>query len=100
MSHLTYSQLIQTSLELSDTIGSLVTACEWPGCTVGLYGECCPDTVVVMIGAMTAAVPYLPLPVHGPLQQRVEWLRENRVGVVIVQERFVEVSSHSPACQD
>ncbi len=88
-----YSELQENALQLATCtiLKDHHSACG----NVGLYGECCPEVIAALIAVMAIPGAYIPLSVHQPLKQRVEFLRKNEIDIILVQESVLEVGHYT-----
>lgn len=91
VSHTTYSHLLETALSIASSLRHLARQY----CSVGLYGECCTEMVAVIISVMAMPAPYVPLSMHQPLNQRIDFLQKNKIEMILVLESALEVRYHA-----
>ena len=91
LSMVTYSELQEKALQLATILRNHHSACG----NVGLYGECCPEVIAALIAVMAIPGAYVPLSIHQPLKQRVEFLRKNGIDIILVQESVLEVGHYT-----
>ena len=87
----TYSELQEKALQLATILRDHHAACG----NVGLYGECCPEVIAALIAVMAIPGAYVPLSIHQPLKQRVEFLRKNDIDIILVRESVLEVGHYT-----
>ncbi len=88
----TYSELQEKALQLATILRDHHEAYN---SNVGLYGESCPEVIAALIAVMAISGAYVPLSVHQPLKQRVEFLRKNGIDIILVRESVLEVGHYT-----
>ena len=60
---------------------------------IAVYGHTCPEVLSALIGIMSVPAAYLPLNILQASSNKIEMLWRSGVGVVVVQESLLNVSS-------